>query len=424
MKFLLIDTERGYVPHFWHFCLFFVLFFTNQMNFRGSEYITGGNLDIQVFIRLAVLGGVGVICALYYKDFVACLRDIPLFFHGLLLLFLLVVTCMPWTFDFYSVYALVTHLLLFYVVVVLVVRCGFENSLYYYVAGVSIFCLVSLIFYYVIPDVGRYSYWDERNIYFQSTRMSGIASHPNSLGFMAATGILGLLHLICIRYPFHKILYVGGVVIFLCLVLTDSRTSMAGTFFMVVTYLSIYFRIFSLTALGIVLSGAFVFLSFQFSWGILFDALQLVSRSGNVEEITSLTGRSHVWEQMMVLIERRPFFGWGHATMGRVLAEYKQEIGFEVGQAHNLYLQIMFAGGLIGFFVYILNIFSALFVSVLQALESKTAFSFCILLYILIASFTEAFMLSSVANNAYLVFVMCLTALSVECQKRRRTRGS
>ncbi len=401
--------------------MFFALFFTNQMNFRGSEIIAGGNIDFQVLIRLAVLGGVFFICAFYYKKFFNVIREIPLFFHSALLVFLFVITSLPWVFNFYSIYGLITHILMFYIIVVFVLRCGFDKVLYYYVSGVVLFCVVSMLFYYVAPDVGRYSYYNEANEYFQSRRMSGIAGHPNTLGFMAGTGILGFLHLKISKYPINKLLYFGIFIVLACLLLTDSRTSLGGMLLMVGIYLTLHFKLLWASILIGVVSIALVFFSEEMGVGIMTEVLQSMSRSGDIDEITSLTGRSHVWDQMFVLIEKRPFFGWGHATMSHVLASYKQEIGFEVGQAHNLYLQILFSGGFVGLFLYFINLLCALWPAAIQAYKERTPFILCLLFNIMLASFTESIMISSVANNAYLIFVISLAALAVECKEMRKS---
>ncbi len=414
MNFLLLKCDRGYAPHLGCFLLFFLLFFTNQMNFRGSELIAGGKIDIQTLVRLFCLIGVFSICSLNYKVFVNSLRHIPLFFHAVFLVFLFFVTCMPWTFNFYSTYAFLTHIVMFCAVVVLVKRFGFENTLYYYVCGGSIFCVLSVVFYYFVPEVGRYWYWNEYNVFFQSTRMSGIAGHPNSLGFMCATGIVGIVHLFFSRYPIHKALFIGGALLLFCLVMTHSRTSLAGMILMVGLYVVIHLRLFSVLSFSGVLVLALFLIVSQLFGDAVFDFLRVFSRSGDIEEITSFTGRSYIWEQMFVFIERRPFFGWGHATMSDVLSAHKQEIGFEVGQAHNLYLQIMFSSGLVGFFLFMVGVFVAFYTSVIQAFRFKNPFFVCVLIYILIASLTESFMLSSVANNAYLVFILFLAGLTFD----------
>lgn len=139
-----------------------------------------------------------------------------------------------------------------------------------------------------------------------------------------------------------------------------------------------------------------------------------------MEEITSLTGRSTIWEQIIIMIEKRPIFGWGHAVMNSVLISHKEEIGFEVAQAHNLYLQIAFAGGIVGLFIFISSLIASLYISLIKTLERVSAYEFCILLFIILNGITETIILASVCNNSYLVFVICIASLSIYCESTQR----
>lgn len=404
---------------FW-FLLFFLFFFTSQMTFRGSDIIAGGTTDIQVFVRLGVLAGTFCFMLFYYKRFFLMLREIPIFFHLMLLTFLLIVTVLPHAFSFYSLYCLATNFMMFYVVVLFVDRLGTDKALYYYACGVAVFCLVGMIIYYLMPGIGRYWYWNEAGVFYQSTRMSGIAGHPNTLGFMAATGILSFLHLVVQRYKMSRLLYAGMIIVFACLLLTDSRTSLFGAILMSGIYLVLYLRMTWLAVLMGVLAVVFLLLSLEFSWGIVENILLSVSRSGSIEEVTSLTGRSSIWDQVVIFIEKRPIIGHGHATMSTVLSEHKDKVGFEVGQAHNIYLQMLFAGGFVGFFIYIAGILSALVPSIIISYHKRYPFMTCIIFYIILTGFTETIILSTVANNAYFVFILGLAGVAVESRNMRR----
>ncbi len=406
---------------FW-FLLFFTFLFTSQMTFRGSDIIAGGTTDFQVFIRLGVLAGTFAFLLFYYKRFFLMLREVPIFFHFLLLIFLLVVTVLPHAFSFYSLYCLATNFMMFYIVVLFVDRLGMDKALYYYACGVAVFCAVGMAFYYAFPAIGRYWYWNEAGVFYQSTRMSGIAGHPNTLGFMAATAILSFFHLVMQRYQMSRLLYLGMIIVFACLILTDSRTSLFGTILMSGMYLVLYLRMTWVAILLGVFAVAFLLLSLEFSWGIVENLLLSVSRSGSIEEVTSLTGRSYIWDQVVLFIEKRPIIGHGHATMSTVLSAHKDEVGFEVGQAHNIYLQMLFAGGFIGFFIYIIGIFAALIPSIVISYHKRYPFMTCIVFYIILTGFTETIILSTVANNAYFVFVLGLAGVAVE-SRNMRLRG-
>lgn len=416
------DFLKAFNPCWKAFLVFFALLFTTQMSFRGSEFVPAGQMDLQVFIRLGVLGALFLAMLPYYKLFFSLVREIPVFFHLLFLFCLTAISILPGNFGVYPLYALATHVLMFYVITVFVLRYGMNNTLYYYVMGVFLFCVVSIIYYYFVPDVGRYTYW-ENHVLFQSTRMSGIAGHPNTLGFMTATAMLAFLHLFVNRFPVGRMIYIAVAVIFISLILTNSRTSLGGMLLMAMLYLALYFRAFVFLSLIGVAGVAFILVSSLSSWDILPDLMRILSRSGDAEEVTSLTGRSHIWEQMFLLIEEKPYFGWGHARIAQVLIEHRDQIGFSIGQAHNQYLQIMFAGGIVGMFLYALGFVAALVPAFLLSMKERAPFILCVLIYVLFAGLTETIMLSSVANNAYLVFIVCLSSLAVLLQDGRVAQG-
>ena len=406
-------------PRLVHFILFFALFFTNQMDFRGWEFIGGGKIDLQVLIRLGVLWAFAVYFGLHYKIFVRLSSQIPAFMHLLLLAYLAVVSMNPETVNLYSFYALATHITMYFVIVIMVAQFGMNNMVYYYFWGTLVVCLLSMVYYYFIPEIGRYIYWDNGEI-LVSTRMKGVVGHPNTLGFMTATAALGLIHLYFKGFPASRFSYPALVIVLFCLILTNSRTSLGGLIIMAAMYACFHYRMFVLmSVLAAATVFATIFASEAFS-EIFLSFMQMISRSGNVEEITSLTGRSTIWEQMLVLIEMKPVFGWGHGVMGDVLAAHKEEIGFEVAQAHNLYLQIIFSGGFVGFAIFVLSLLAALIPAVFQTYARQSAFEFCIVLFIILNGITETIILASVSNNSYLIFVMCIASLSIYCEQTQK----
>lgn len=416
-----MSEQRRYITesessYFLIFLQFFLIFFTTQMNFRDSTVMLPGTLDLQVIIKLSVLLLVFLFCLPKYKICLPLIKQLPLSLHIIFIAYLFIVSTMPQNIAIYSSYALLMHFVLTYITVILVARCGADRTFYYYFISVSIFSLISLIYYYILPEIGRYSYIDGTGQLFQSTRMSGIAGHPNTLGFMTATSLVTFTHLVLHKYKLPKISYIGAVIIFLCLVLTDNRTSIGGAFIFTFLYITIYTRSFSLVLLTGSFTAMCAFISFLIWPNIGNELLVMASRSGNPEEITSLTGRSNIWSYMLILIEQKPVFGWGHAKLGAVLSENRDAVGFFVAQAHNLYLQILFSGGLFGLFLFILGYLGILYTAFLKTLiNNKHALEFCLLFLFILSGFTESIMIASVVNNAYFVFLMCLATLSLFC---------
>ncbi len=412
------DAVNDAYPNWKHFLLFFILFFSTQMDFRGSDLVVGGHVDIQVIIRLLILAGVLVVSLPHVNVFINHVRQLPIFFHILYLVYLVLVSSNFETVNFYSYYAIATHFAVFFIIVIMVSRYGIDNMVYYYLIGAVIFGVISLVYYYFIPEVGRYIYWQDGAL-FQSSRLKGVGGHPNTVGFMMAIAALAFVHLMLQKYPVNKMLYLGVVIILFCLILTNSRTSMVGMMLMVSLYSSLYFRLFPVAVITGVVCIFFALISIGLSWGVIPELLQMVSRSGDINEITSLTGRSHIWEQLFILIQQKPILGWGHAVLGEVLVAHANEIGFTIGQAHNLYLNILFSGGFIGLFIFLLGIVSMLIFSIVKAIYKRAFLELCIVVYVLLNGMTEAIIMGSVATNSYLVFIMCIASLSVFTKQAR-----
>ncbi len=77
---------------------------------------------------------------------------------------------------------------------------------------------------------------------------------------------------------------------------------------------------------------------------------EAVSRSGQTDEIVTVTGRTPLWRTAIEGIESEPVTGFGAASTSEFFAtvdsESAREIEFEVNDAHNLVLQTALNGGI------------------------------------------------------------------------------
>ncbi len=76
-------------------------------------------------------------------------------------------------------------------------------------------------------------------------------------------------------------------------------------------------------------------------------ASQSVSRSGESSEITTLTGRTEIWEIAIDAVRERPLAGIGAGSTHEVflVAQEDDRIGFAVTHGHNLVVQLLLSGG-------------------------------------------------------------------------------
>ncbi|MFM7564933.1 MAG: O-antigen ligase family protein, partial [Planctomycetota bacterium] len=93
---------------------------------------------------------------------------------------------------------------------------------------------------------------------------------------------------------------------------------------------------------GAILVGSFIVLSTQPGLGQKLNQrlINLVSKSGTTEELTSGTGRSEIWGASVRLIAQRPLTGYGAATSKDLLAEYTR-------YTHNMMLNVGLSGGIL-----------------------------------------------------------------------------
>jgi exopolysaccharide production protein ExoQ len=84
------------------------------------------------------------------------------------------------------------------------------------------------------------------------------------------------------------------------------------------------------------------------------DIAAWLQRGESDQQITSLNSRTDVWEQSWELFLHRPWFGHGYMSARGVFLER-----FELGGAHNAFMEVIVNGGLFGIFWWIAMLFVA-----------------------------------------------------------------
>jgi hypothetical protein len=179
-------------------------------------------------------------------------------------------------------------------------------------------------------------------------RFGGL-SHPNAVGQYAGLALLigNCLFLPVAKKPGERWL-VGAMALLavVSLVACASRTSILATaisFAFMYRHCILRGPVLALTlGIGTVLLGSFVVLSTQPGLGQKLNQrlINLVSKSGTTEELTSGTGRSEIWGASVRLIARRPLTGYGAATSKDLLADYTR-------YTHNMLLNVGLSGGIV-----------------------------------------------------------------------------
>ena len=130
------------------------------------------------------------------------------------------------------------------------------------------------------------------------------------------------------------------------LLAAQSRVAMLASFAAVIVLIHPHLtRRFGLSVLGGVVGLFVAVLAAGFGGAVA----RRLSRTGDVEELTSFTGRTDVWDRVIDLIVERPFTGYGF-NGSTAIFERELELGniaFDASEAHNFILQIAMNGGIV-----------------------------------------------------------------------------
>jgi O-antigen ligase len=258
-------------------------------------------------------------------------------------------------------------------------------------------------------------------------RLSGIFGSPNTLGraaalliLLAVLGTLGAAAPGVGRARSSRLLLALGLVLGVAaLVHSQSRTPVLALAVALAAVLAIQRPRLALAAAAAVVSAAvaagLVLLVAPQGAGPLVD---LLSRSGNAEELTSFTGRTDIWQAAWRLIEQSPWLGHGFASSREVLpAAYGTALGWSTTSAHNLWLQAALTLGAVGLGLLLLATLAWLRAAWRQPHPGREA----TILFVLVIGLAEASALGPSVNlmSFMLLWAMASTATGAPGSNRR-----
>ncbi|MCM2373077.1 O-antigen ligase family protein [Aporhodopirellula aestuarii] len=129
------------------------------------------------------------------------------------------------------------------------------------------------------------------------------------------------------------------------------------------------------------------------------SAVSVVTKSGDVEELTSLTGRTVIWKEAIGLIAERPLTGWGLDSAATIMSR-------EATGTHNLLLHVSFSAGLIAGGL----MFGLLTWSLLFGVTSQYEWIRGVMVFILISGLVEDTILESFPTMLTLLWIVGLLA--------------
>lgn len=126
------------------------------------------------------------------------------------------------------------------------------------------------------------------------------------------------------------------------------------------------------------------------------------------EDITTLTGRTSIWEQTMEEFYRYPLFGYGPSIWD---IAYRIRVGnLAAGQAHNQFIQTLGESGLVGF-VLLLGYLWLLFRFSLKTFRASHGLSLALFILVFARSLTEAPLRSNITDWTF--FMHAVTVLVI-----------
>jgi O-antigen ligase len=380
--------------------LLFAAVFLMQAVFRVRAY-DDKDVDFQVLIKIGVWVTVAAIALFHVRRWATFLLK-PANVPALLFLLWLPLTAVISPKPIYTLVSAFTICACVVFTAYLFSRFKTTDIVLTVLASTTLFCAISIVVYFAVPEFGHYVYWvnEER---FVSPRLAGIAGSANNMALISAFALVlaGLE-----ARTLHRInRFIIPVVVVVCgaaLIMTNSRVALLITCVIVFTaqllkWRRLYASIFALSVLALL-------------FAVLIPVgqealLRAVSRSGSVGEITSLTGRTEIWYATIKLSELAPWTGYGYASSVFILPEHANQVGFATSHAHNLILQLLLTTGWIGTVLFILTVAGV----ILRAVVYRNRLMFGMIAFVLLNGLTESSGFTTLANVCSFAFAIALT---------------
>jgi len=231
--------------------------------------------------------------------------------------------------------------------------------------------------------------------------------HPNT---EAAYGTMACIAAVLFYRPDKRSSLFVAVFIFVvgltCLMLTKSRTSLAAMIIGVTAFYAIRFRgmkrliLISVVSCGLAIGGLLVtVVSTQFK-----NALGDAAAMGRSDDLGELTGRLPLWEELMEWVAHKPLFGYGYLSMWTTeRVEYLGDLfKWEIPHAHNMYLDTVLDGGLVGLTFLLLYLIVGLASAARRFLRTGNdgaAFCFAMIVFAFVHGGAESFFKQTVFVN-------------------------
>ena len=381
------------------YTMIFIAVFIIDATSRLREYNDKG-IDYQVMAKILVWLTILLISLIHARRWLPHMlrpTNIPLLMFMAWLLFTATVSPVP-AYTIATVSSIAIYLLF-----CATIFATFDRTEVLAVMALSMtaLCIVSIVVYFTVPELGRFIYWVDGHRY-TSLRLSGVGGSANNMGRLAAFGLILVILYAREFRRFHRwFVPLSSVILGVSVLMTNSRGCIAMVAALwAAVYLFRWHRLYLLIfVVSVLVLGALVAIPAGD------EVLKMISRSGDAREVTSITGRSTIWQSIPGLLELRPWTGHGYASSIVFLPQQERAVGFLTTHAHNLALQLLLTSGWIGFGLFCLTLISVGFR--LAYFGDRTGL--VLLAFVVFNGITEASAFSTFANICTVAFAIAVT---------------
>ncbi len=387
-----------------------LLIFFTEATFR-TRYWGSDHIDWQVALRLAVWLGAGAIGLLNLK--MAHLLRMPTVLVLALVAVMLISTTWSPT-PLYSLAAAVTWGCVWLFGLALARRLSETEILTGVVLGLALLVLPSLLIWPFGTGITEVSPGSTG----EADRLRGVLDHPIPLGVAGA--LLAALSLVLMGQERRGRRWRWGLLMAAGAVAVAASQSRIPALAALLAYLVVWARmrgglglLIPVAVLGI---GGVVAVESSLGWHhLLPEALvRAISRSGNLTEVFSLSGRIHIWDYVLARIDEAPLFGHGFASGGEVMKGFHL---WTLNHTHNAYLQALLYLGFFGAVPLALALIAQLWLFLTRPSPLRDV----VLVYVLLQGVTEQSMLSNLPSLPVILWSISLGLAGAAYARRVRT---
>lgn len=304
---------------------------------------------------------------------------------------------------FFTLSAGLAHLALLLFAWNMVARHGQVQAVFAVVIAGTLICALSIFAYFAFPEVGR-STVDVLHA-DPGGRMRGVTAQANTLGSISAlTMLLAITHFRALTLLQRGAVAVAIALAAVCLLSSQSRAATLAMMLCVGMWwfyrTNTAFNLFGIVALTL---GACLIMTF-----VPDVTVYLAREGGRSDDLASFNGRWEIWEVAWGEIQANPFLGQGYGASREILDSARDRLFAAAVNTHNVYLELLFSGGVVLLGLYAI----ALSLSIIRSVRFGRPEALVAVMFFIIIGVTDSSPFSGLplfaAATFYTAVALCL----------------